>query len=42
MSFARLLSVAVICAIGLVAMAQSQSPLPTPPDRAAVKRMFDP
>ena len=42
MSLTRLLTLAVICAPGFVCLAQTPSPLPAPPDRAAVKRMFDP
>ena len=42
MSCARLLCFATFCATGAIAVAQTPSPLPAPPDRAAVKRMFDP
>ena len=42
MSFSRLLSLVVFCTTGFISLAQNSSPLPAPPDRAAVKRMFDP
>lgn len=42
MNLARWLRVAVFCVTGFAAMAQTRSVLPAPPDRAAVKRMFDP
>ena len=42
MSFARWLCFAGFCATALTSVAQTSSPLPAPPDRAAVKRMLDP
>ena len=42
MSSARLLCIAAVVATGAASFAQPPSPLPAPPDRAAVKRMFDP
>lgn len=42
MRLTRLLYVAVCCATGHESAAQTRSPLPLPPDEAAIKRMFDP
>lgn len=42
MNASRFLCLAAFSAIGAIAVAQTPSPLPAPPDRAAVKRMFDP
>lgn len=42
MNAVRSLLLAALCLAAPLAIAQTHSPLPTPPDRAAVKRMFDP
>ncbi len=42
MNASHFLCLAAFSAIGAIAVAQTPSPLPAPPDRAAVKRMFDP
>ena len=42
MNASHFLCLAAFSAIGAIAVAQTPSPLPAPPDRAAVTRMFDP
>lgn len=42
MRLTRTLCFALFCASGFESVAQTRSPLPAPPDRAAVRRMFDP